>query len=369
MYFQTESGILEILVKAQSKTRNRSDSTCYWTTGELAQFQLGESKCKTYIVKFLTIMQSTPRGKIVTNQEHYAKFGNLKQISIYSQNIIGRGSNLTKQLEVEQILNRQKPDVLVLSEIASAEVEKMSLQGYSHVAGYLSGGKNSPRVSVLIKSHFLYEPEYHDGAEVPHVGVAIKLPEGSYYIWWVYREWDYDKGPQGEENDMDNELDDEFDEDVHVMSDEELEADLDESEGEEDPTPTPQTEIWKTFLEMWMRKARRYKRSVLLGDLNFCYVRDRYGDKKIKESAREYLEGGGWEQMISREMRFCSNAQPSCLDQIWINGAMGGSYRFLYNKSVCSSDLNLVGVSLRTMKKVTTSKKVRSRRWKAVDWG
>ena len=372
LYFQTESSYLEIVLKAQSLTVSHSDNTCTWTTGKLDNFQLGESKCKNYIVKYLTIMQCAPRGKIVTNQEQHAKFGNLKQISVYSQNIIGRGSLLTKQLEIEQILHRQKPDVLVLCEVASSEVEKMSLQGYSHVAGHLSGGKNSPRVSILIRAHFQYEPEYLDDAEVPHVGVAIKLPEGSYHIWGVYREWDYDKGPRGEENSLDNDdLDDEFDEDTHVMTDEESETDP-ESEREEeaeDLTPTPQSERWKTFLEKWTRKARRYKRSILLGDLNFCYIRDRYGDKKIKESARECLESGGWEQMISEETRFCSNARPSCLDQLWINGAMAGSSKFIYNKSVCSSDHNLIGVAIRTRKKVTAPKKVQSRRWKAVDWG
>ena len=58
-------------------------------------------------------MQSTPRGKKIMNQEQHAIHGNLKQLTVYSQNVVGRGSHLTKQLEVEQILIKQKPDVLV----------------------------------------------------------------------------------------------------------------------------------------------------------------------------------------------------------------------------------------------------------------
>ena len=374
LYFQTESSYFtKARRKTQSMTTSRSDSIArHWTRGKPDKFQLGESKCKSYIAqKFLSIMQTAPRGKKITNQEQHATNGNLKQLTVFSQNVVGMGSLITKQLEIETILVKQKPDVLVLCEVASADVGKMAIAGYCHVPGHLSGGNNSPRVSMLIKSHFQFECEYLDGAEVPHVGCTVKLPEGSYHIWGCYREWDFDKGPRGEENDDDNEAnDDEFDEDLHAASDDEREADSDESEEEdENSVSTPQTERWRTFLEMWTRKARRYKRSILLGDLNFCYLRDRYGDRKIKESARECLEGGGWEQKITRETRFSSNARPSCLDQIWINGSLAGNYKFLYNKSVCSSDHNLIGVSIRTRKKVTTPKKVQSRRWAAVDWG
>ena len=144
-------------------------------------------------------MQTAPRGKKITNQEQHATNGNLKQLTVFSQNVVGMGSLITKQLEIETILVKQKPDVLVLCEVASADVGKMAIAGYCHVPGHLSGGNNSPRVSMLIKSHFQFECEYLDGAEVPHVGCTVKLPEGSYHIWGCYREWDFDKGPRGEE--------------------------------------------------------------------------------------------------------------------------------------------------------------------------
>ena len=74
-----------------------------------------------------------------------------RYLDILHQNIPGTFSLVRLQIEIENILRRYRPDVLVLSEVDYDLVKDVSLDGYQSAPGTLLNG-NKTRVSALFKS-------------------------------------------------------------------------------------------------------------------------------------------------------------------------------------------------------------------------
>ena len=178
--------------------------------------------------------RSSGRGSPPTNKTVHADNGNVRELRIFHQNVVGTLNIGNKQMEIEAILKKYTCDILFISEAAATEVTSMRISGYEAYAGYLGGHPNA-RVSALVRNTLKVKVT-HVEAEVPNIVIDVDNEGTLYRCTAVYREWSY-----GGEFALRN-------------------------------TKT-QEERWYLFADEWHKMNRRVKRSILIGDLNIDYDR------------------------------------------------------------------------------------------------
>ena len=274
--------------------------------------------------------RSSGRGSPPTNKTVHADNGNVRELRIFHQNVVGTLNIGNKQMEIEAILKKYTCDILFISEAAATEVTSMRISGYEAYAGYLGGHPNA-RVSALVRNTLKVKVT-HVEAEVPNIVIDVDNEGTLYRCTSVYREWSY-----GGEFALRN-------------------------------TKT-QEERWYLFADEWHKMNRRVKRSILIGDLNIDY--DRSGrrlqayQEPLRQSLREDFEEHGWQQLVRSPTRYQGD-KSSLLDHIYCN--IPNRVAYVINKSASTSDHNLVGVVIKVKNHFERDRQILVRNYNKIDW-
>ena len=112
------------------------------------------------------------------NRRHAAPF-----LDVVHQNLPGNTSLESVQIQLDIIVHRYRPAVVVVSEMSADKMEQVVLEGYTFVRGKQKNFADC-RVSMFVQKCLPME-ELNVVSEVPVVGVRM----GEYNILGVYREW------------------------------------------------------------------------------------------------------------------------------------------------------------------------------------
>ena len=275
---------------------------------------------------------SSGRGGELTNKIIHSLKGNIKELRVFAQNIVGTLNAGTKQIEIESILKKYCCDVLFISEASAKEVVGMRISGYDCHAGHLEGHTNV-RISAVVRST-LKVTISNVKAEVPNIVVDVDNEGHLYRLTGCYREWSFG----GE---------------FRLRDDKSQEA------------------RWFQFVDLWREQNRRVKRSILCGDINVDYdrvdTRHQVTLEPLRQSLREDIVEQGWLQLVRAPTRYQNKSPPSLLDHMYCN--IPDRVAYVINKSATGGDHNLIGVVLKTRKHVERHKEILTRNYRKIDWG
>ena len=252
------------------------------------------------------------------------------QISFYHQNVPGKTMTPKDQIcEIEHVISKVCPDVLIVSEVNTELVCSWTYPGYTAYKGHLKGA-DLVRVSAIVKSS-LQPVVTHLDCEVPNVVVSFRINSQQYRVTGCYREWNYG----GKKSDM---------------KDQEVR--------------------WTQFEDAWYANNRRCKHSCLLGDLNFDYLgkatTHQQSLEPIRNSVMDNVVLRGWKQFITNNTRHQGDQQPACLDHIYYNDP--GKVKFHVNKPYAGDDHNTVGIVIKTKRFIPPGSSFTSRCWNTVNF-
>ena len=280
--------------------------------------------------RFYVDPRSADRKK--RNKEIRARNGNIfqKQLAVYHQNIPGRKNPKDVITDVESLLQKLVPDILVISEADTKVVTAWKYPGYTAHQGRVDGAE-LVRVSALVRSGIPHTITFLE-CEVPHIVINFKLENKQYRCTGVYREWNH--------------------------------GGVESSRGE-------QTDRWTIFEDAWVANNRRCRHSILLGDLNFCYKGNgtphQASLEPIRSSVMDNIVFRGWVQLIDKNTRHQGeNQKPSCLDHIYMN--FPDQVKYSVNKAFGGGDHNCVGVVVKTKRFIQQGEEFISRCWGKVNW-
>ena len=265
------------------------------------------------------------------NKETKIVNGNIfqKQLAVFHQNICGKKNPKDTITDIETLLHKLVPDVLVISEADTKIVTAWTYPGYVAHQGRLDGA-DLVRVSALVRKGIPHNITFLE-CEVPHLVINFKLENRQYRITGLYREWSY---------------------------------------GGVESTKPEQADRWAIFEDAWVANNRRCCHSILLGDMNFCFMGNgsphQASLEPIRQSAMDNIVLRGWPQLITKTTRHQGNQIPSCLDHIYMN--FPDQVKYTVNKPYNGSDHNCVGVVMKTRKFIQQGEDIISRCWSKVNW-
>ena len=253
-----------------------------------------------------------------------------KQLGIFHQNIQGAKGQKSVVTNIEILINKLVPDILIVSEADTEVVTSWKYPGYTAHKGQLLGGGDLVRVTALVRNSIKHTISYLE-CEVPNVVVNFKIGNSTYRVTGIYREWNY----SGKKS-----------------------------------TKPEQEARWSIFEDAWVRANRRCRNSVLLGDLNFDYA----GNGSIQSQSLEPIRSSvmdniilrGWSQLISKPTRHQGTQVPSCLDHIYYNNLQ--QVKYSVNKIYTPGDHNCVGLVIKTQRFIPEGEEFLARLWDKVNW-
>ena len=266
------------------------------------------------------------------NVKMRAENGNTSQnqVSFYHQNIPGKTKSPKDQIcEIEAVITKLCPDILIISEANTELVCNWVYPGYTAYKGHLKGA-DLVRISAIVKTS-LQPVVTHLDCEVPNVVVSFKIYNKQYRVTGCYREWNYG-GVKSDAKD--------------------------------------QEARWTDFEDAWYLNNRRCKRSCLLGDLNFDFLgkatTHQQSLEPIRNSVIDNICLRGWKQFITGNTRHQGDQQPACLDHVYYNDV--SQVKFHVNKPYTSDDHNTVGIVVRTKRFIPPGASFKSRCWSKTNW-
>ena len=252
-----------------------------------------------------------------------------KQVSIFHQNLEGRTDPKDQINETEILLAKLLPDLLFISEVDTETLAAWDFPGYKVHKGSLPGGRLT-RLTAIVRSSLPHEVTYLD-CEVPHAVVNFKINNKQFRCTGVYREWNF---------------------------------------GGDHSTKPEQALRWVGFEDAWLGNNKRCNNSILIGDMNYCYLRRNSTHQQslepIRTSVRDNIVLRGWTQLIGKNTRHRGSQEPACLDHIYVNNPQ--SIKYSVNKPYTSSDHNCVGAVIKTQRYILGNEEFISRCWGSVNW-
>ena len=280
-------------------------------------------------ILYITLRSSSNK---LRNKRMRAYNGNnfQRQISFFHQNVPGKTKSPADQIcEIETVISKLCPDVLIVSEADTNLVCNWDYPGYKSFRGHLKGG-SLVRVSAVVKASLLPVVTHLD-VEVPNVVVSFKIDNQQYRCTGVYREWNF----SGKKS---------------AMKDQEVR--------------------WTQFEDAWYTNNRRCKNSCLLGDLNYDYAgkptTHQLSLEPIRNSVMDNIVMRGWKQFISSDTRHQGTQQSACLDQVFYNNIDRVKYHV--NKPYTGGDHNTVGIMVKTRRFIPPGASFTSRCWSRTNW-
>ena len=140
-------------------------------------------------ILYITLRSSSNK---LRNKRMRAYNGNnfQRQISFFHQNVPGKTKSPADQIcEIETVISKLCPDVLIVSEADTNLVCNWDYPGYKSFRGHLKGG-SLVRVSAVVKASLLPVVTHLD-VEVPNVVISFKIDHQQYRCTGVYREWNF----------------------------------------------------------------------------------------------------------------------------------------------------------------------------------
>ena len=242
--------------------------------------------------------------------------GNKRHIDILHQNLPGVTMSKEQiQYNLEIILTKRQPDILILSEVGPSIIDGMNFENYELVVGNITLEVKECRVSALISQNLRYN-KIEILSQVPVIALEVL----GFTIIGLYREW------------------------------QNLQADP------KNPTksiPMPYNNPVKRFKSLTQELSKIKGKVVILGDFNFCAL-----DMGEIETQRKYdplrkiweddMASKGFIQLVKDKTRFQRGDRATCLDHIWTNDT--NNIIQIYNKRVVVTDHHLIGLKLNLIK-------------------
>ena len=252
-----------------------------------------------------------------------------RQLGIYHQNIVGSKCPKSTIEQVELLLHKLVPDILIISEADTEVVTSWNYPGYTAHRGHLPGG-HLVRVSAIVRN-CLEHSVTHIEEQVPNVVVNFRLNNKQFRVTGVYREWNFSAVPT-----------DRKDQEIR----------------------------WTQFEDAWYKDNRRCKNSLLLGDMNFCYSCScsphQQSLETLRSSVMDNIVFRGWPQVITGNTRHQGKQVPSLLDHCYMNNP--DTIKYTLNKAYGGSDHNTIGVVIKTSRFIPLNEEIISRCWERVNW-
>ena len=243
-------------------------------------------------------------------------------LDVMQQNFPGRINSEDLYNDIENILRRYKPDVLILSEVSSETVSKLTFSSYTFYPGSING--NKIRVSALVKCQHQVVTESLK-AEVPTVCLKIS----DWQVVGVYREWSK-----------------EGDTSTNGVQDQEL-----------------------RFLDL-LTKLRKFKgKRLICGDFNFCHISNSDHQLKLarlKKMTAKFMNPRGMVQLVQNWTRHQRGQKSSCLDHLYITNEDLVTRKF--NKNVTGYDHNLIGCRISIKKPLFKPKVIYKRDYDSINY-
>ena len=227
--------------------------------------------------------------------------GNIKTpyFDLLHQNLPGTLSVESLQIQLELIVRRYHPAVLVVSEASTAKLQHVHLDSYVWIRGKLKDNFDT-RISMYVQSCLPVE-ELDISCDIPTVAISM----GSYSILGVYREWS------------------------HV--------------GDQD-TRAIQLQLQRSLTLAPLVQSLRGK-LLCIGDFNFClkYTSSNYqmNLNPIRDLYFSMFQSSGWHQWMDKVTRAQKGSTSGLLDHVYSRNCHVDR---TYNKNITSTDHNLVGV-------------------------
>ena len=266
------------------------------------------------------------------NMEMRAKNGNIfkTQVSVFHQNIEGKKNAKDIITATETLISKLQPDILFISEADTEILTAWDFPGYKTYKGSLPGA-DLVRLTAIVRRSLPHEITYLQ-CEVPHAVVNFKIENKQYRCTGIYREWNF----SGRKS-----------------------------------TKQEQEIRWAVFEDAWLVNNRRCKNSMLLGDINFCYLNSgntthQQSLEPIRSSVMDNIVLAGWTQLITKTTRHRGTQEPSCLDHVYYNNP--SQIKYSLNKVYTEGDHNCTGAVIKTRRYIPVAEEFISRCWASVNW-